>query len=50
MPTKAVRFTEKEDRAIKQFLKNNPYLDFSTIARVAILKFIENPTIELQPY
>lgn len=49
MPTKAIRFSEKEDKAIKEFLKKNPYFDFSTIARMAILKFIENPHIELTP-
>lgn len=49
MPTKAVRFSEKEDKAIKEFLKNNPYFDFSTIARIAILNFIENPSLKLKP-
>jgi hypothetical protein len=49
VPTKAVRFSDKEDKAIKEFLKNNPYFDFSTIARMAILKFIENPEIKLIP-
>ena len=49
MPTKAIRFSDKEDKAIKEFIKNNPYFDFSTIARMAILNFIENPKIELKP-
>lgn len=49
MPTKAIRFSDKEDKAIKEFIKSNPYFDFSTIARMAILKFIENPQIELKP-
>lgn len=49
MPTKAIRFSDKEDKAIKEFIKNNPYFDFSTIARMAILKFIENPQLELKP-
>ena len=49
MPIKAVRFSDKEDKAIKEFLKNNPYFDFSTVARMAILKFIENPEINLVP-
>ena len=49
MPTKAVRFSEKEIEAINEFLKNNPYFDFSTVARMAIFKFIENPSIELLP-
>lgn len=47
MPTKAVRFSEKENEAIKKFL--NPHFDFSTIARIAILRLIENPQINLKP-
>ena len=49
MPTKAVRFSDKEDKAIKDFLKKNPFFDFSTIARMAILNFIENPKVDFIP-
>lgn len=49
MPSRAVRFSEQENEAIKNFLESNPYFDFSTIARMAILKFIENPQIEFTP-
>lgn len=49
MATKAVRFNEQEDKAIKEFLAKNPFLDFSTLARMAILNFIENPTLTLKP-
>ena len=49
MPTRAVRFSEEENKAIKKFLENNQFFDFSTIARMAILNFIENPQIELTP-
>lgn len=49
MPSRAVRFSEQENEAIKTFLEKNPYFDFSTIARTAILKFIENPQIEFTP-
>lgn len=49
MGTKAVRFSENEDKAIKEFLKKNPQLDFSTLARIAISNFIENPQIKLFP-
>ncbi|MFG1503692.1 hypothetical protein [Halobacteriovorax sp. ZH5_bin.2] len=49
MPTKAIRFSEKEDKAIKDFIEKNPYFDFSTIARMAILNFIEKPEIKLKP-
>ncbi len=47
MPTRAVRFSDSEDEAIKKFIKNNPYFDFSTIARMAILQFIEDPKIDI---
>lgn len=49
MPTRGVRFSESENQAIKEFLEKNPYFDFSTIARFAILNFIEKPHIELRP-
>lgn len=49
MPTRGVRFSEEENKAIKKFLEKNPYFDFSTIARMAILNFIENPIINLKP-
>ncbi len=49
MSIKAVRFSDEEDREIKEFLKNNPFLDFSSMARLAISKFIENPEITFEP-
>lgn len=49
MATKAVRFSEQEDKAIKEFLAKNSFLDFSTLARMAILNFIENPNLNLKP-
>lgn len=47
MPTRAIRFSEQENKAIKDFLEKNPFFDFSTIARMAILNFIEKPEINL---
>lgn len=49
MPSRTIRFSENEDKEIKKFLENNPFLDFSTIARLAISKFIEQPEIRLKP-
>jgi hypothetical protein len=49
MATKAVRFSDTEEKAIKEFLKRNPYFDFSTLARMAIISFIENPNLKLKP-
>lgn len=49
MATKAVRFNEKEEEAIRDFLLQNPYFDFSTLARIAIVNFIKNPDLKLIP-
>lgn len=49
MSIKAVRFSENEEHAIKVFLAKNPLFDFSTLARVAIINFIEKPIIKLEP-
>jgi hypothetical protein len=49
MSTKAVRFSEKEDKKIAEFLEINPFLDFSTLARLSIMKFIEQPEFKLNP-
>lgn len=48
MVTKAVRFNEQDDKAIKDFLNKNPIFDFSTLARLAIVSFIEKPKIDLK--
>ena len=48
MPTKAVRFSDKEYKNIEKFLKNNTFFDFSTLARIAILKFITNPELKIE--
>ncbi len=49
MATRAVRFNENEEQAIKEFLIKNPFFDFSTLARVAIINFIEKPEMRLKP-
>lgn len=49
MGTKAVRFSDKEEQIIKEFLDKNPMLDFSTLARLAISNFVENPELKLKP-
>lgn len=46
---RGVRFTDKEDAQIEEFLNKNPLLDFSTMAKLAILEFIKNPTFSLTP-
>lgn len=49
MPTKAVRFTKEEEEKINLFLSENKFFDFSTLARIAISQFIENPKLEIKP-
>lgn len=46
--TRAIRFSDQEEKQIQEFLKQNPFFDFSNLARAAIIKFIENPSIELK--
>ena len=47
MSTRAVRFSTEENERINLFLKENPVMDFSTLARLAINQFIESPEIKL---
>lgn len=42
---KTVRFKEEEIESINAFLKENPALDFSTLTRLAVGKFITSPTL-----
>ena len=47
--TRTVRFDETEVKLIDSFLKKNPFFDFSTLARIAIRKFIQNPEMHIEP-
>lgn len=42
---KTVRFKEEEIDRIEAFLIENPALDFSTMIRLAVGKFIATPTL-----
>lgn len=46
--TRTIRFNNVDIRDIDRFLKENKVFDFSTLARTAIRKFIENPNIEIK--
>jgi hypothetical protein len=46
---RGVRFTEQEETLIEEFLKKNPFFDFSTLSKVAILEFIKRPSINFTP-
>lgn len=44
---RGVRFTEPEEKLIEEFLRKNSLFDFSTLAKIAILSFVKNPSIQL---
>lgn len=46
---RGIRFTDKEERLVKEFLAANPMLDFTTLAKIAILEFIKKPQLSLRP-
>lgn len=46
---RGVRFSSLEEKQLEEFLALNPYLDFSTLARIAIIQFINSPAIKLIP-
>lgn len=43
---KTVRFKEQEIESIDAFLNENPALDFSTLVRLAVWKFISSPSLK----
>jgi hypothetical protein len=45
--TRTVRFQKEEAELIDQFLEKNPILDFSTLARLAVTRFIKKPELQL---
>ena len=45
---RTVRFTEEDIKLIESFLQKNYFFDFSTLARVAIRNFIENPQLQIE--
>lgn len=47
--TKAIRLSASEMDSISEFLRQNPFFDFSSLARTAILNFIQNPTVSIRP-
>ena len=47
--TRAIRIPDNEEKIIKEFLKKNPFFDFSSLARTAISHFIRNPEIRFTP-
>jgi hypothetical protein len=46
---RGVRFSDAEEKLIEEFLRKNTLLDFSTLAKIAILEFVKKPQINLTP-
>lgn len=46
---RGVRFSSDEEALIEEFLLRNPMLDFSMLAKVAIMNFIKQPKLSLKP-
>jgi len=47
--SRAIRFSDSEEKQIEEFLRRNPIFDFSKLARMAILDFVENPKVNVHP-
>lgn len=46
---RTVRFDDAQMKRIEEFLGRNPFLDFSSLTRMAIDQFIEKPTVQIKP-
>lgn len=45
---RGIRFNDKEESLVEEFLKENPLIDFTTLAKIAILEFVKKPQITLK--
>lgn len=46
---RGIRFNNKEESLVEEFLNENPLIDFTTLAKIAILEFVKRPQITLRP-
>lgn len=46
---KTIRFTDGDLNKISLFLEQNPGMDFSTLIRISVNRFIEDPKLNLAP-
>lgn len=46
---RAVRLSETEEELVHTFLQKNPFFDFSSLVRTALLQFIKSPKLPLVP-
>ena len=47
--TRGIRLKDHEEKLVQDFLAQNPFFDFSTMARIAITKFINDPQLTVKP-
>ena len=47
--TRAIRLSDKDEKLIQEFLEANPFFDFSSLARTAIVSFIKEPKLHIKP-
>jgi hypothetical protein len=47
--TRAVRLSDEESRRVDQFIKLNPFFDFSSLVRTALMEFIAAPRLQIRP-
>lgn len=47
--SRTVRFNTDELKLIDEFLRSNPFFDFSTLTRIAVTEFIKNPSVQIKP-
>lgn len=47
---KTLRLSKEDTFLVNGFLKSNPGLDFSTLMRLALYKFLKEPTFEKPKY
>lgn len=46
--SRTVRFSKHEDDLIEEFLRENPFFDFSTLVRVSVQSFIKEPSLSIK--
>ena len=47
--SRSVRFKEAELELVDEFLSKNPFFDFSSLTRLAVMEFIKKPTLQITP-
>lgn len=47
---KTIRLSDKDSALVESFLNSNPGIDFSTLMRLALYKFLKDPTFEKPTY